>query len=131
MKNYTNFSVKKCKSFGYTFSFIFLIVSIYDFLNSKNFFFFFLILSSIFGLLSLIKPKSLSFIAFYWEKFGIYLGLLFSPLILTLVYFVTIIPINIIIRLLNIDLIQKNKSIIKDTYWEENKKKKINFKDQY
>ena len=36
MKNYTNFSVKKCKSFGYTFSFIFLFVSIYDFLNSKE-----------------------------------------------------------------------------------------------
>jgi len=131
MKDYENFSKNKCKSFGFTFSFVSFVLSIYYFFNSKYFFLIFLSLSSILILLSFTKPISLKFFAFYWERLGVYLGIFFSPIILSLVYLITIIPINLVIRLLNIDLLKKKKSLKKGTYWEINKRKDVNFRDQF
>ena len=79
----------------------------------------------------MIKPEKLKFLAFHWEKFGFFLGFFFSPIILSMVYVITIIPINIVIRLFRIDLIKQKKFSVKNTYWEENENKKVNFKNQY
>ena len=131
MQKHENLTIKKCRSFGYTFSLIFVLLSTYYLFNNIYFFIFFFVISSLFLVVSVIKPEKLKFLAFYWEKFGLFLGVFFSPIILSIVYVITIIPINIVIRLFSIDLIKKKKSSVKNTYWEENENKKVNFKNQY
>ncbi len=131
MQKYENFTIKKCRSFGYTFSLIFVLLSTYYLFNNIYFFIFFFVITSLFLLVSVIKPEKLKFLAFHWEKFGFFLGVFFSPIILSMVYVITIIPINIVIRLFRIDLIKQKKSSVKNTYWEENENKKVNFKNQY
>ena len=67
----------------------------------------------------------------FWDKFGEFLGIIFSPIILFLVYLITMVPINLMIRFFNIDIIQKNKSKKCQSYWIDANNKKINFKNQF
>ena len=80
---------------------------------------------------TIFLPIKLKILGYFWEKFGIFLGIIFSPIILSFVYIITIIPVNLIIRILNLDLIQKNFEFKKQSYWQNHKDKKINFRDQF
>ena len=96
------YPIEKCKNFGYTFCIIFLLITLFFFLKEGDFVKIFFQISLFFLLLTIFFTKYLKIFAFFWEKFGILLGKLFSPIILILVYVITIIPINLILRILNI-----------------------------
>ena len=122
---------KKYKNFGYTFSLIFLILGIYDLLKINNYFILYFFIFFILMICSLKFYYFLKYPSILWEKFGIFIGLIFSPIILLFVYLITIIPINLIIRLLRIDIINKKKSDKLKTYWIKHERKKINFSKQF
>ena len=130
-KSFEENSTKKCKNFGYTFSVIFFLIFLYNFYLSKGFSNYFLALSVFIFTLTYVRPDLLKFCSDIWEKFGLFLGKIFSPVILTLIYLLTIIPINLIIRILRIDLIKKDVSNKVETYWIKRKDNKVNFKDQF
>ncbi len=131
MKNFKEYSEHKCKNFGFTFSIIFFLLALYNYVNDLFFFEIALALFILFLILTKVRPSIFKFLAFYWEKFGIILGLFFSPIILSFVYLVTIMPINLIIRVLGIDLIKKKKDRKIRSYWELRKNDINNFKDQF
>ncbi len=131
MNNFKEFKIEKCRSFGFTFSILFFLLSIYDIYYVDLFYKGYLVLSFILFFATIYKPSYLKFFGYYWERFGLYLGLFFSPIILSIVYLFTIIPINLFIRILRIDLIQKNYVKQKKSYWQKRKNNEINFKDQF
>lgn len=131
MKNFKDYSEHKCKNFGFTFSIIFFLLALYNYVNDLVFFEIALALFILFSILTKIRPSIFKFLAYYWEKFGIILGLFFSPIILSFVYLVTIMPINLIIRVLGIDLIKKKKNRKIRSYWELRKNDINNFKNQF
>ena len=131
MKNFKEYSEHKCKNFGFTFSIIFFLLALYNYVNDLFFFEIALALFILFLIITKVRPSIFKFLAFYWEKFGIILGLFFSPIILSFVYLVTIMPINLIIRVLGIDLIKKKKNRKIRSYWELRKNDINNFKDQF
>ena len=131
MKNFKEYSEHKCKNFGFTFSIIFFLLALYNYVNDLFFFEIALALFILFLILTKVRPSIFKFLAFYWEKFGIILGLFFSPIILSFVYLVTIMPINLIIRVLGIDLIKKKKDRKIRSYWELRKNDINYFKDQF
>ncbi len=131
MKSFKEFKIEKCKSFGFTFTILIFLLSIYDFFYLDYLYKSYVIISLILIFITLLKPALLKFFGFYWERFGIYLGIFFSPIILTIVYLITILPVNLIIRILGIDLLKKKYSRNKESYWEIKKKSEINFKDQF
>ena len=142
------FCLKKINS-GYN-----LQMSLKDFLNDQNRQFgllltvvllgiflykaFFLDIISIFLLLTslilivftIFFPKVYYIPSKLWIRFGYLLGSLVTPLILTLVYVFTIIPINLLLRVLNYDIL-KLKKTNKLSYWIIRNQKSTNFKDQF
>ena len=131
MKNFKEYPEHKCKNFGFTFSIIFFLLALYSYANDLFFFKIALALFILFLILTKVRPSIFKFLAFYWEKFGIILGLFFSPIILSFVYLVTIMPINLIVRVLGIDLIKKKKNRKIRSYWQLRKNDINNFKDQF
>tara|TARA_B100000886_G_C20370256_1_gene469197 strand:+ start:255 stop:647 length:393 start_codon:yes stop_codon:yes gene_type:complete len=129
--SHKNYPIKKSKNFGYTFSFIFILAAIYNFHYELSFWLHFFILSFIFFIISFFKPQFFRYVAYLWEKFGLLLGKIFSPVILTIVYIFTIIPIKLILKILFIDLINKKKNNSLKSYWIEKDKHLTNFKDQF
>ncbi len=128
---FLNFPIIKCKNFGYTFSIIFGLLALLDIYFFTKHYPLYITLSILLLIISAKKPELLKPLGFYWEKFGILLGTIFSPIILTFVYIITIIPINLLIRILRIDLIKIKISKAPKSYWKPRSDNKINFKDQF
>ena len=109
------------KSFGYFISSIFFIIALYliIFQNSLNYEALFLFIISI--LLSIFYPKIFHIPADLWYKFGLFLNLIFSPIILVIIYLIAIIIPSIICKIFNRKIIDINYEHTIDSYWSEKK----------
>ena len=133
LKNlYVNYSTIKRffmgsnKAFGILFSFIFLIIFIYNFYFFHTMNIFLLICSIIFLILGLINSRILSPFNYVWIKLGLILGKIISPLVLTFIYFVVFFPIGMLLKLFGKDVLNLKDN--KKTSWI-NRKNKINSMD--
>ena len=76
------------KSFGVVFSIVFLIVALYPLINSESLRIWALVVSTIFFLLAFLAPKILVLPNKLWFKFGLLIGSIVAPIVMSLVYFV-------------------------------------------
>ena len=118
------------KSFGLLFFIVFLILGLWPLKNGENINFFFITVSVIFLLLSLINSKLLSPLNKLWIKFGEILGTIIAPLVMALVYFVILTPVSFIVRISGKDLLGLKFLKEKETYWIKRKKSLGSMKKQ-
>ena len=109
------------KSFGIVFSSVFLLVALYPLINSEGFRISALVISIIFFLLAFLAPKVLLLPNKLWFRFGIQLGSIIAPIVMLLVYVITLLPIGLVMRLLRKDLLKKNLDKSVKSYWIERK----------
>ena len=118
------------KKFGFFFSLILLALYLYLlFFNNLNYYQI-LALSLILVFISIFSPNILTKANFLWFKFGLVLSKLFSPIILSVIFFIIITPVAIFMKIINRDLLKLKKKNEK-SYWEKYENKNINMKDQY
>ena len=118
------------RSFGIVFFVVFLIIAIYPLTHSGNVRLWSLIISIIFLVLGLLNSKILNPLNILWIKIGIFLGKIFSPIIMGIIFFLVVTPIGLIMRLFGKDVINlkfdSNKS-----YWIEKTEPKSKMKNQF
>ena len=119
------------KSFGVVFSIVFLIVSLYPLINSESLRIWALVVSIIFFLLAFLAPKILVLPNKLWFKFGLLIGSIVAPIVMTLVYFVTVVPTGLIMRLLGKDLLKQKLDKNAKSYWIERKEPMGSMKNQF
>ena len=119
------------KSFGVVFSIVFLIVALYPLINSEGLRIWALVVSAIFLLLAYVAPKILSLPNKLWFKFGLLIGSIVAPIIITLIYFVTVLPTGFIMRLLGKDLLKQKLDKNAKSYWIERKEPMGSMKNQF
>ena len=119
------------KSFGFLFSIVFLIVALYPLLHSESLRIWALIISAVFLLLAFIAPNILSFPNKLWFKLGLLLGSIIAPIIMALVYFLTVLPTGLIMRLLGKDLLKQKIDKNAKSYWIERKEPIGSMKNQF
>lgn len=73
--------------------------------------------AGIFLFLGLIWPASLSGINRLWMRFGLLLGKVVSPIALAIVFYSTIVPIGLILRLLGKDHLRLRRDPAVSSYW--------------
>ena len=119
------------KSFGITFSLIFIIIAIYPLFQSQNSNFWAFICSLILLLLAFFKPSLLVLPNKVWFNFGKIIGSIMKPIIILPIYLITVLPIGIIMRLLGKDLLRLklNKNI--NSYWINRDKSTNSIKNQF
>ena len=117
------------RSFGLVFFVIFLIISIWPLLDNQDIRIWSLIVSLIFLILGILNSNILKPFNKIWFKFGMFLGGIVSPIVMSLVFFLVVTPTGFLMRLFNKDLLKlkKNKN---NTYWLA-KNYKSNMKDQF
>ena len=125
-----DFKISSNRSFGIVFFVVFLIIALLPLINEENLRIWSLIISLIFLILGLINSKILSPLNKIWFKFGVFLGKIISPIVMSVVFFLVVTPIAILMRILKKDLlnlkINNNKS-----YWIEKNKSKSRMKNQF
>ena len=119
------------KSFGLVFSFVFLIVSLYPLINSEGIRLWALIVSAVLLLLAFMMPNVLLLPNKLWFKFGMLLGSIIAPIIMALVYFLTVLPTGLIMRLLGKDLLKQKLDKNAKSYWIERSESIGSMKNQF
>jgi len=119
------------KSFGVVFAIVFLIVALYPLTNSEDFRIWALVISVIFLLLAYAAPKVLHLPNKLWFKFGIFLGSIIAPVVMALVYFLTVLPTGLIMRLLGKDLLKQKLDKNTESYWIERSEPMGSMKNQF
>ena len=89
-----------------------------------------MIVAIIFLTLGLLNSKILTPLNKIWFKFGLILGKIISPIIMSIVFFIVVTPISFIMRILGKDVLNlkynNNKS-----YWIEKSGPKSKMKNQF
>ena len=118
------------KSFGIVFFIVFFLISLYPLTNQENIRVWSLIISLIFLILGLLNSKTLNPLNKLWFKFGMILGRIISPIIMSIIFFLVVTPIALIMKLLKKDLLNLkfNKT---NTYWIEKSGPKSKMKNQF
>ncbi len=119
------------KSFGIVFSVVFLIVALYPLINSEGLHIWSLIISVMLLLIVFTRPQLLVLPNKLWFKFGLFFGSIIAPIVMTLIYFGTVLPTGLIVRLLGKDLLRKNVDKNSKSYWIERSEPIGSMKNQF
>ena len=117
------------RSFGIVFFVVFLLIALYPIINGHNVKVWSLAISFIFLILGLAKSQILTPFNKLWFKFGIILGKVISPLIMGIIFFLVITPINILMKIFQKDIIGLKKK--GDSYWKNRNEKIKNMRNQF
>jgi len=105
------------RGFGLVFFCFFLIVATLPLLSGESPRLWALAIAFIFVALALARPAVLAPLNKIWFKFGLLLGKIISPVVMSLVFFLTVLPTGIIMRLLGKDLLNRKIDRSATTYW--------------
>ena len=119
------------KDFGLVFFVVFLIVSLWPLINGEPIRIWSAIISLVFLILGLMNSKLLIPLNKLWIKFGAILGVIISPIIMGIVFFLVVTPIGIILRIMSKDLLKKNYDKKRKTYWIKRDKQVGTMKQQF
>ncbi len=118
------------KSFGLVFFVVFFLISVYPLLNAGNIRFWSLIVAIIFLTLGLLNSKILTPLNKIWFKFGLLLGSIVSPLVMSVIFFFVVTPISSIMRILGKDILNLKWNNT-NSYWIEKSGPKSKMKNQF
>ena len=118
------------RSFGIVFFLVFLIIAIYPLTHSGDVKLWSVIISIIFLVLGLLNSKILTPLNTLWIKIGIFLGKIFSPIIMGIIFLLVVTPTGLIMRLLGKDVLNL-KYNDNQSYWIEKKGPKSKMKNQF
>ena len=121
MRSSANIKKRDNIIFGLIFFLLFLAIGFYPLKSNGNIRVWSLVLCLVFLTITIIKPNKLIFFHRLWIKFGILLGRIISPIVMSLVFFGVVTPIGIFLKILKKDImgLKKNNS----SYWINRQKK--------
>lgn len=115
MENSINIKRKNNITFGILFFIFFLIVGLYPLISNEPIRIWSAAVSSVFLIITIIKPNLFTFLNKLWIKFGILLGKIISPIVMGLVFFFVVIPIGIFVKILKKDVMGLKRG--QSSYW--------------
>ena len=119
------------RGFGLIFATVFVIIGLYPVLQSQDIRLWAFIIAFIFFFFAIFLPKALIVPNKLWFKLGSFLGAIVSPIIMGMIFFLTVIPTGMMMRLLGKDILnQKINKTIK-SYWIKKIKNVSLMKNQY
>ncbi len=119
------------RSFGIVFFVFFLLISLWPLKNGGNLNFWLFGISIIFLILGIINSKLLKPLNFIWFKFGLLLGSIISPIVMSIIFFLVVTPTSILLKLFNKDILNLKKNKKKKTYWIEKTVSKSQMNKQF
>ena len=118
------------RNFGILFFFVFLIISVFPLLNDDEIRYWSLFISLIFLLLGLINSRLLTPLNKAWARFGLMMGVIINPIIMSLIFFAVVTPTAYLLRLIGKDVLHLKKNNDK-SYWKKKEKSLSSMKDQF
>ena len=128
--NTKDIKISTNRNFGIVFFIVFLLISFWPILSGNEIRVWSLLISIIFLILGILNSKLLTPLNKIWFKFGILLGNIIAPIVMSIIFFLVVTPIGLLMKLFGKDLINLRKNNNK-TYWTEKKDIKSSMKNQF
>jgi hypothetical protein len=116
-------------TFGILFFILFLIIGLWPLTSSGAIRIWSIILSLVFLIITIIKPNLFTFLNKLWVKFGIILGKIISPIIMSLIFFFVVTPIGMLVKILRKDVMGLKRGT--SSYWINREDKLQSMKKQF
>ena len=116
--SHTEIEIGSNKSFGLVFAAVFAIIAFWPLVfhgNSPRIWA--LIIAAVFLALTFLAPQILTPLNRLWFKFGLLLSKIITPIVMGLIFFVTVVPIGLIRRIRNPDPLNQKFDPDADSYW--------------
>jgi len=130
-KSYNKITVGSEKSFGIVFGLFFLIIFFYLLIMKQHINYWYIIISALFFFFTFFYSKIYFFPNKLWFKFGMVLGSIISPIVMGLVFFSSVLPIGIFMKVLGKDILNQKIIKSKKSYWNELPNNDKNFRRQF
>jgi len=119
------------RSFGLVFAAVFTIIGFYPLWYNENIRLWAFIIAFIFLFFSIFFPKILIVPNKLWFKLGLLLGAIVAPIVMGMIFFLTVTPIGIIMRLFGKDVINQKIKKNAKSYWIKRNKSVSSMKNQF
>ena len=129
MESSINIKRKNNITFGILFFVFFLIIGLYPLISNEPIRIWSVAVSLVFLIITIIKPNLFTFLNKLWIKFGILLGKIISPIVMSLVFFFVVTPIGIFVKILKKDVM--GLKIGESSYWITREDKIQSMKKQF
>ena len=105
------------RSFGIVFTIVYLIVALWPLLDARAPRGWALALAAAFALATLLRPRLLAPLNRAWTRLGLAMHRVVNPVVLALIFGLTIVPTGLILRLLGKDPLRLRRDPAADSYW--------------
>lgn len=105
------------KSFGIVFAVVFLVISLFPLVNGDGIRVWALIGAGLFLALAFFAPKTLTPLNRIWFKFGLLIHKIMTPIIMGVIFFGTVLPTGLLMRLFGKKPLDLNFEKNKQSYW--------------
>lgn len=120
------------RGFGVVFAIIFLLIGLYPLLiNEGDIRYWSISIAVVLLVAVLFYPAVLSKLSLLWFKFGIMLGSIIAPIIMFVVYFFTVVPIGLLMKIIGKDLLNQKINKTTKSYWINRSQPVGSMKDQF
>ena len=131
MSQKSKIKVSSNRSFGLVFFVVFLIIGLWPLLDGGQFRIWSLFFSLFFLVLGLMNSKLLTPLNLLWTKFGILLGNVFAPIVMSFIFFLVVTPIGLLMRIMGRDLLRTKYNKSGKSYWIKREKRITKMNQQF
>jgi predicted membrane metal-binding protein len=105
------------RSFGLVFAAVFLAIALWPLINGDGVRWWSATVSAAFAIIAIVLPAILGPLNRLWFRFGLILGRLVSPVVMAIIFFVTVTPTALIFKLMKKDPLALRKLPDAASYW--------------
>lgn len=121
------------RAFGLIFAVIFLVIALWPLINGASPRTWALIIVALFALAALLYPSVLTPLNAAWVKFGLFMHKIVNPILMGLIFFLTVLPTGLMLKLFGKDPMRRKLDANTKTYWQDRSEKitKESFDNQF
>lgn len=105
------------KSFGLVFSGFFAVIAVFPLLGGGGLRLWALAISAAFLAVALLAPKWLHRLNILWFRFGMLLSRIVSPIVMGILFYLTVTPVGLVMRAFRSDPLRKSFDADAPSYW--------------
>ena len=105
------------RTFGFVFTVLFAVIGLWPLMGGGGVRLWSLALAGSFLALALVRPSLLRPLNRLWMKFGLLLHMIVNPLVMGLLFYVTVTPIGLVMRLVGKDPLGRRFDPAAESYW--------------
>ena len=121
------------RAFGLIFAVIFLVIALWPLINGASPRTWALIIVALFTLPAILYPSVLTPLNAAWVKFGLFIHKIVNPILIGLIFFLTVLPTGLMLKLFGKDPMRRKLDANATTYWQQRDDKvtKESFDNQF